>query len=74
MENNQRWQPADRSLLESEKIARPSLTYWQDCWQRLRKNKSAILSLVLRPLCMVNAVVVSLAANGAFDAAASITK
>ena len=29
---------------------------------------------VLRPLCMVNAVVVSLAANGAFDAAASITK
>ena len=29
---------------------------------------------VLRPRCMVNAVVVSLAANGAFDAAASITK
>ena len=56
MENNQRWQPADRNLLESEKIARPSLTYWQDCWQRLRKNKSAILSLVVIVIIVLAAI------------------
>lgn len=56
MENNQRWQPADRNLLESEKIARPSLTYWQDCWQRLRKNKSALLSLVIIVIIVLAAI------------------
>ena len=41
MESNTRWQKVDRGTLESEKLSRPSLTYWQDCWQRLKKNKSA---------------------------------
>ena len=25
---------------------RPSLTYWQDVWRRLRKNKLAILGMI----------------------------
>lgn len=31
----------------AEEITRPNLTYWQDAWRRLKKNKVAILSLVL---------------------------
>lgn len=67
MENNQRWQPADRSLLESEKIARPSLTYWQDCWQRLRKNKSAILSLVVIVIIVLAAIFVPMFWRFSYD-------
>lgn len=32
---------------ESEKIVRPSISFWQDVWRRLRKNPIAISSLVL---------------------------
>ena len=67
MENNQRWQPADRSLLESEKIARPSLTYWQDCGQRLRKNKSAILSLVVIVIIVLAAIFVPMFWRFSYD-------
>jgi oligopeptide transport system permease protein len=35
-------QRADR-----ERIARPSLSYWQDAWQRLKQNKRALISLYL---------------------------
>lgn len=35
------------SELESEKITRPSLTYWQDAWIRLKKNKVATFALCL---------------------------
>jgi len=33
--------------LDSEGMLRPSMTYWQDAWRRLKKNKVAMLSLVL---------------------------
>ena len=45
MESNTRWQKVDRGTLESEKLSRPSLTYWQDCWQRL-KSGICILSWI----------------------------
>ena len=59
--------PADRNLLESEKIARPSLTYWQDCWQRLRKNKSAILSLVVIVIIVLAAIFVPMFWRFSYD-------
>lgn len=31
---------------DTEKILRPSMTYWQDAWMRLKKNKSAIFGLI----------------------------
>ncbi|MCR1898448.1 ABC transporter permease [Irregularibacter muris] len=31
----------------SDAIARPSITYWQDAWRRLKKNKVAMLSMLL---------------------------
>ncbi|CAH0990844.1 hypothetical protein SIN8267_00944 [Sinobacterium norvegicum] len=30
---------------QAEEIVRPSLSYWQDAWQRLKQNRSAIVSL-----------------------------
>ena len=32
---------------EMNKVVRPSLTYWQDAWIKLRKNKVATISLVI---------------------------
>ena len=31
----------------AEKIARPSITFWQDAWRRLKENKIAMFSLIL---------------------------
>jgi oligopeptide transport system permease protein len=32
---------------KSQAIVRPSMTYWQDAWRRLRKNPVAMISLLL---------------------------
>ena len=32
---------------EIQKIQRPSLSYWQDAWIRLKKNRQAVLSLAI---------------------------
>ena len=31
----------------SEKLARPSTTYWKDAWRRLKENKIAILAIIV---------------------------
>jgi oligopeptide transport system permease protein len=36
-----------RSELRIQTLTRPSLSYWQDAWQRLKANKRAILSLYI---------------------------
>ncbi|MBM6618280.1 oligopeptide ABC transporter permease [Bacillus suaedaesalsae] len=41
------FQPAQIDLNKSERIEKPSLTYWQDAWLRLRKNKAALFGLVM---------------------------
>ncbi len=35
----------DRSGMDADKIVRPTITYWQDAWRRLRKNPIAMTSL-----------------------------
>lgn len=42
--------PQQNSL---QKVSRPSLSYWQDAWLRLRKNKQAIGSLILTVLLIL---------------------
>ena len=32
---------------EMEQITRPNLSYWQDAWRRIKKNKVAFCSLLL---------------------------
>lgn len=60
-ENPQPITPADfqplskenRDLLDSEKIAAPALTFLQDSWRRLKKNKAAMTALVILVLLFV---------------------
>jgi oligopeptide transport system permease protein len=33
--------------LDAERIVRPNITYWQDAWRRLKKNKVAMVSLIV---------------------------
>lgn len=35
------------ATVHSEQIARPSLSYWQDAWRRLKTNRRAIISLYI---------------------------
>ena len=37
----------DRSRFDSEKINRPTITFWQGAWRRLRKNPIAVSAMVL---------------------------
>lgn len=43
--------------LNAEEINRPSMTYWQDAWRRLKKNKVAILALILLIIMCVMVVI-----------------
>lgn len=36
-----------KTASDAEAIVRPSLTYWADAWRRLKKNKLAIISMVI---------------------------
>ncbi|MBM7601235.1 dipeptide transport system permease protein [Virgibacillus halotolerans] len=38
------WKKKDKE--EAESVARPSMSYWQDAWKRLIKNKLAMLGLI----------------------------
>ena len=40
---------------KSEKIAKPSLNFWQDSWLRVRKNKGAVISLIVLVLVLIMA-------------------
>ena len=40
------FQPLDVAR-EGDRIDRPSLSYWQDVWRRLRKNRRALISLYI---------------------------
>ncbi|AWZ49163.1 diguanylate cyclase [Clostridiaceae bacterium 14S0207] len=37
----------DKTNTESEKMLRPSMSYWQDAWRRLKQNKVAIVALII---------------------------
>ncbi|RKD26386.1 oligopeptide transport system permease protein [Caminicella sporogenes DSM 14501] len=40
------WEPIAHEERDKEKITRPSMTYWQDAWRRLKQNKLAMIGLV----------------------------
>ena len=42
---------------QAEKIAKPSLSFWQDAWLRIRKNKAAIVSMVILFLILIMALI-----------------
>lgn len=49
-----------RNLQGANEIVRPSLTYWQDAWRRLRMNRLAMIALIYVILLLVYAFVGSI--------------
>lgn len=54
--------------LDAEGILRPSMTYWQDAWRRLKKNKVAMVSLVLLGLIILMTIIGPMISKFAYDA------
>ena len=42
---------------KSEEISKPSLNYWQDAWLRVKKNKGALVSLIVLVLLTIMSLV-----------------
>ncbi|MBT2756380.1 oligopeptide ABC transporter permease [Mesobacillus foraminis] len=52
---------------KSEEINKPSLNFWQDAWLRVRKNKGAIVSLIIAALVIIMAFVGPVISGKEFD-------
>jgi oligopeptide transport system permease protein len=61
------FEPSAKDISESEKIEKPSLNYWQDSWLRVRKNKAAIVSLVVLVILILLAFIGPLLTPYKFD-------
>ena len=42
---------------EANKIDRPTISYWQDAWRRLRKNPVAMVSMMVLALLIVMVII-----------------
>ena len=51
----EKFQPAIIDAAKSEELSKPSLSFWQDSWMRVRKNKAAIVSLVILAFIIIMA-------------------
>lgn len=56
-----------KNLEQMESIARPSLTFWQEVWRRIRKNKAAYFSLLLLLLYALLAIFAPMLSRYGFD-------
>jgi oligopeptide transport system permease protein len=52
---DKRWEKASEEV-KNEKKTRPSLTYWQDAWRRLKQNKLSMIGLVVIILLFITAI------------------
>jgi len=41
-----KWERVNKEEIEIKETSRPSLTYWQDAWRRLKENKLSMIGLV----------------------------
>jgi oligopeptide transport system permease protein len=51
------FEPIAKSVSSQEIIVRPSLTYWQDAWRRLKLNKLAMFGLTVLVTIMLLAII-----------------
>ncbi|MRX73611.1 ABC transporter permease subunit [Bacillus lacus] len=51
------FEPAKIDSSASERIDKPSLSYWQDAWLRVRKNKAAVASIFILLFLIIMALV-----------------
>lgn len=56
LKNDSMWTLVSQQEKDSERIARPSMTYWQDVWRRFKANKVAMGSAYFLLLLVLTAV------------------
>lgn len=56
-----------KNIEKMESISRPSLTFWQEAWRRIRGNRAAFLSLILLAAYGVLAVAAPMLSGYGFD-------
>ncbi len=54
---NKRFELADPSKFDADEVVRPNISYWQDAWRRLKKNKLAMLSMGVLLILFVMSVI-----------------
>jgi len=55
--NQQQFRPLNKNKDDKEAISRPSLTYWQDAWRRLKKNPLAMMAIAILAFFIIMAIV-----------------
>ncbi|WP_075982836.1 oligopeptide ABC transporter permease [Bacillus massilinigeriensis] len=61
------FKPTVTDSKKREEISKPSLSFWQDAWLRVRKNKGAIVSLIMIVLLTIMALVGPYMSSHSFD-------
>lgn len=56
-----------KNIEKMESISRPSLTFWQEAWRRIRSNKAAYVSLILLILYGLLAIFAPMLSQYGFD-------
>lgn len=54
---DKRFELADQSKFDADEVVRPNISYWQDAWRRLKKNKLAMLSMGVLLILFVMSVI-----------------
>lgn len=54
--SNEMFQPLPKDSLNHEAINRPSLTFWQDAWRRLKQNKVAMGSMIILVIILLMSI------------------
>jgi len=58
-----------KSTEKMEIISRPSLTFWQESWLRIRKDKAAFIGLIILTLYVILAIFAPMLSQYEFDPA-----
>ncbi len=54
---DKRFELADQSKFDADEVVRPNISYWQDAWRRLKKNKLAMLSMGILLILFIMSVI-----------------
>lgn len=59
--------PATDAEKASIEIVRPTTTYWQDAWSRLKKNKTALVSLIIIVVLILASIIIPMISQYGFE-------
>jgi len=61
------FQPLNGDEKQLKQIPRPTVTYWQDAWRRLKNNKVALISLLVVIFITLMAIIVPMVSQYTYD-------